>query len=155
MKKLSFLLLAAAAFGGCKKDDATTTPTPVVTKTDLLTAKSWKITAQTLTITTNGTTISDNTLDACDKDDAYKFNTDKSLVVDAGTNKCLTSDPQKETGTWAFPSSDETKLRITLPNEAINGDLTIKELTATTLHLYGTQTTNNVTYTVDATYAPY
>jgi len=146
MKNFSFLLLAAIAFGSCKKDDATT-PTPV-----LLTAKSWKITAQTLTITTSGTTISDNTLDTCGEDDVHKFNTDKSLVVNACANMCHTSDLH---GTWAFSNSDETKLRITLPHSAINGDLTIKELTAATLHVYGTQTTNNVTYTVDATYASY
>ncbi|GAA4501904.1 hypothetical protein GCM10023172_24430 [Hymenobacter ginsengisoli] len=92
-------------------------------------------------------------LQDCDKDDFYKFNTDKTAIVDAGPTKCSPSDPQTESGTWAF-NSNETKLTLMLPNSALNGDADIKELSATTLHLYSSQSVSGTAYTVDATFVP-
>ena len=149
MKKLSLFLLAAVALGACKKDSETT---PSTSKTDLLTSHNWKPSAGTFSITAGGQTISSDAFESCDKDDAYKFNSDKTLVVDAGTNKCSSSDPQKETGSWALSSGDQ-KLTITLPSQVIPlSDVDIKELTTTTLHLSGTQSFNGSSYTVDVTF---
>ena len=84
----------------------------------------------------------------CDKDNTYKFNTDKTLVEDAGAVKCSTSDPQTETGSWDFNNSDQTQLKLSIPNSALGGTLDIKELTSSTLHVTGAQSG----YTVDATF---
>lgn len=152
MKKYLLLVGGILVLGACKKnDDATPT---AQSKTDLLTAHNWKPSTGTYTITSSGTSITSDAFETCDKDDSYKFGSDKSLVVDAGTVKCNSSDPQKETGTWALSNNDQ-KLTMNLPNQAINGDLDVKELTTTTLHLSGTQTSNGVTFTVDATFVPY
>jgi len=149
MKKLSLFLLVAVALSACKKDSENT---PATSNTDLLTSHNWKPSSGTISISAGGQTSSADAFDTCDKDDAYKFNTDKSLVVDAGTNKCSSSDPQKETGSWAFSNGDQ-KLTITLPNQAFPASaLDIKELSSKTLHVSGTQTANGISYTVDATY---
>ena len=137
MKKLTLLLLAAAALGSCKKNDDNSPSSP--SKTDLLTAKSWRITADKTT-TTVGTTASTTTDDyatspACERDNFVKFNTNKSASFDEGATKCSTSDPQTTTGAWDF-NSDGTKLIITDPSLggiALQGD--ILELTATTLRV--------------------
>jgi len=148
MKKLSLLLVAATALSACKKDSENA---PATSNTDLLTSHNWKPSSGTISITVGGATTSSDAFETCDKDDAYKFNTDKSLVVDAGTTKCSSSDPQKETGTWAFSSGDQ-KLTMMLPNQAFpSSALDIKELNAKTLHLSGTQSASGASYTVDVT----
>lgn len=147
MKKLTTVLLAGLALGACKKDNS---DSPAQTRTDLLTAHNWKPSSGTYSFAGIG----GNLFQTCDKDDAYKFNTDKSVVVDAGTTKCNTSDPQKQTGTWAL-SSDEQKLTINVTGSLINGEADIKELSATTLHITGTQMLNGVPITADATFVAY
>lgn len=139
MKKLSLLLLAALALGSCKKNDETA-PTPAApSKTDLLTAKNWRVTADKTT-TTVGTTASTTTDEyaisrACERDNFIKFNTNKTASFDEGATKCDTSDPQTQSGSWDF-NSDGTKLIITDPTSgsiALQQD--ILELTATTLRV--------------------
>ncbi|MGI4762146.1 MAG: hypothetical protein ACRYF0_15670 [Janthinobacterium lividum] len=137
MKKLSFIFLAALALGSCKKNDDNSPSTP--SKTDLLTAKSWRITADKTT-TTVGTTASTTTDDyatspACERDNFIKFNTNKTASFDEGSTKCSTTDPQTTTGSWDF-NSDGTKLILTDPSLggiALQQD--ILELTATTLRV--------------------
>lgn len=151
MKKLATLLLASLALGACKKNNG---DSPAPSRTDLLTSHNWKPSSGTITISGGGISLSQPVFQSCNMDDAYKFNTDKSVVVDAGTTKCATSDPQKQTGTWAL-SSDEQKLTINVPNSIINGDADIKELSASTLHIAGTQSVNGATYTADVTFVAY
>lgn len=135
MKKLSLLLLAALALGSCKKSD-TSPATP--SKTDLLTAKSWRLSADKITSTvgtTSNTTDEYASSPACERDNFIKFNTNKTATFDEGPTKCNTPDPQTESGTWDF-NSDGTKLTLTDPSGsglAIQED--ILELTATTLRL--------------------
>jgi hypothetical protein len=149
MKKLSLFLLATVALGACKKDSENT---PTTSKTDLLTSHNWKPSAGTFSITAGGQTISNDAFDSCEKDDVYKFGTDKSLVVDAGTTKCDPSDPQKETGTWAF-TSNEQKMTISMPGQSVPvSDLDIKELSAKTLHITATQSANGGSYSIDMTF---
>jgi hypothetical protein len=150
VKKLSLLLLAALALGGCKKNDDTT-PTPAApSKTDLLTAKKWRV--STVTATLGGATLP-GVIEACSQDDFLKFNADKALVHDAGATKCDPSDPQTEQGKWEMPS--ESKLTVTLPassNLPADGTFDIKELSATNLHLYMSDTQSGVTSTLDLTF---
>jgi hypothetical protein len=149
MKKLSFLILAALVLGSCKKNSDNSSPAP--SKTDLLTAKNWRPTTASISVTAAGQTSSLGNLDPCNADDFIKFGTDKSLVHDAGATKCNSTDPQTEKGTWDMPS--DGKLAITLPATSAlpSGTFDIKELTATTMHLSTTQSQSGASYTVDLT----
>lgn len=151
MKKLFLVLSAVAALGACKKDSETTPTTS--SRTDLLTAKPWQ--ATTVNITVSGIPIpSGQFISACQLDNTYKFNADKTLVVDEGATKCNTTDPQTTSGTWAFANTDQTKVTITVPNSVFNGDFDIKALSASTLQLNATQSLSGLSYTIDATFSP-
>ncbi|MBF9235968.1 lipocalin family protein [Hymenobacter sp. BT683] len=128
MKSLStYVLLAAMAVltVSCKKDSEAT---PSLTKTDLLTAKSWRLTDVKL-----GGQSFYAFLDDCDKDDFIKFNTNKSATYDQGALKCDQTEPQTATGTWEF-TTNETKLKITDPAGDVE-EGTITTLNATSLVL--------------------
>ena len=144
MKKIYFLamisfLAIATVFTSCSKDD------DEKTKTELLTASKWKMTAATVSPAMMGITDFFPLMEACDKDNTIKFNTDKTVVSDEGATKCDAGNPQQETDTWAF-SSDESKL-ISKGEE-----MTIKNLTESELKLTMTQVDGGVTYTVTMTY---
>ncbi|MDJ0366204.1 lipocalin family protein [Hymenobacter sp. H14-R3] len=144
MKKLSFLLLTLVALGGCKKDDNNT---PGMSPTELLTAKNWRV--STFSVTAAGQPYP-AVLDPCDKDNYLKFNTDKTLIVDEGPTKCDPTNAQTEKGTWSMPSAD--KLTITAPNLPVSGGtFDIKELSATTLHLYISDSQSGTPLTADVT----
>ncbi len=150
MKKFSFILLTALALGSCKKNDnSPANPS----KTDLLTAKSWRPTSASIILTVAGAPpLSLGSLDACSADDFLKFSTNKSMVHDEGVTKCDPTAPQTEKGTWDMPS--DSKLTITLPPSSsfpVDGTLDIKELTATTMHLTSTQAQAGGTITADVT----
>ncbi|RZK14168.1 MAG: hypothetical protein EOO56_25510 [Hymenobacter sp.] len=151
MKKLLFVLGAIAALGACKKDSETAPATG--SRTDLLTAKPWQ--ATTVNISLSGIPIpSGQFISACQLDNTYKFNADKTLVIDEGATKCNTTDPQTTSGTWAFANTDQTKLTIMVPGSVFNGDFDIKALSASTLQLNATQAASGFTYTIDATFSP-
>ncbi|RZJ91221.1 MAG: hypothetical protein EOO60_08205 [Hymenobacter sp.] len=143
----TYLLVTAvglASLASCKKDAETT---PALSKTDLLTAKSWKVTD----IKVSGQSIYATPLfAACDKDDLVKFNASKSATFDEGTLKCDPTTPQSRTGSWDFTSS-ETKLKVTDPDGTV-AEGTIGTLTSTTLIVtdpngFGTGVAAEVTYT--------
>jgi hypothetical protein len=147
MKKLSLLFLAALALGSCKKNDDNSPAAP--SKTDLLTAKKWRV--ATATVTVAGLPLP-GVVQPCSLDDFLKFNVDKTLLHDAGATKCGPTDPQSETGKWDMPS--DAKLTITLPASSslpVDGNLDVKELTATDMHLTSTQTLNSFPTTFDVT----
>lgn len=137
MKKLSLLFLAVLALGSCKKNDSNS-PTP--SKTDLLTAKNWRLTADKTTSTSSvspNSVVTDEyaTSPACERDNFIKFNTNKTAVYDEGATKCSTSDPQTASAAWDF-NSDATKLTFTDPSgSGLSIQEDILELTATTLRL--------------------
>lgn len=133
MKKITLLFLAfsmAALISSCKKDDDnTSTPSTgggstAATKTEMLTAKNWKITAGTL----GGQDIFSSS-DECDKDDLHIFKTDGTYVNDEGATKCDPTDDQIiVTSTWKL-IDNETKIEF-------DGETgTIKELTSTKMVL--------------------
>ena len=149
MKTLTLLCLGIATLGACKKNSE---PAPSTTRVDLLTAKSWRL--ATANVTVSGIPIpSSLVLPACSNDDSYKFNTDKTLIQDAGTTKCNSTDPQTQAGTWAF-NNDQSKITIAVSGSPLNGEADVKELTASTLHLYGTQTVSGAPVTIDAMFVP-
>lgn len=117
---LSFSLLLILS--ACKDDDD-----PKASKTELLTAKSWKMTK----VKAMGV---EGEPDACDKDDTYTYNTDKSYKQDEGATKCDSDDPQTLTGTWSFNSS-ETIITSTVVESgiSISYDQEIIELSSSTL----------------------
>lgn len=146
MKKIFLFLGTMAVLSGCKKSDES----PAASRTDLLTAKSWRL--STATVTLGGFPVSNSAfLQDCKKDDLYKFNPDKTLIQDAGATKCNATDPQTQAGTWAL-NSDQSKLTIAIPGSPLNGEAEVRELTATTLRIYGTPSLNGVPTTIDATF---
>ncbi|MFD1870946.1 hypothetical protein [Hymenobacter bucti] len=130
MKKLILLCFGIATLSACKKDSEPTPTSPA----DLLTAKNWRIT--TYTVFLSGVPLP-GAVPACNLDDYLKFNSDKTLVHNAGAIKCNPTDPQTDTGTWSMPSTD--KLILMEPNNLSLGSPSvpydIKELSATTLHI--------------------
>jgi len=128
-----FALAAGLTFTSCSKDDDTAPQT----KTEMLTGKNWKVTAQTTSV--NGGTPSDTyaTERACTKDDFETYATDGNVTFDEGPTKCASNEPQTQSGTWAFVEND-SKLKVTRNNNPV--EYTITELTASSMELTTTQT---------------
>lgn len=140
------MAIGLVSLSSCKKDSAST-PTPTPTKTDLLTAKSWKVTE----LKVAGQSVFNSALvQDCDKDDLTKFNVNKSATFDEGTTKCDATSPQTRTGSWDL-TTNETKLKVTDPDgDVVEG--TINTLTSTTLivtdpDVYGSGVAGEITYT--------
>ncbi len=113
-KSLSVLVIFSSVFilHSCKDDSADPIPT-VKTKTDILTAAAWRISAATVdpALDVAGTQISDfyAQMDACDKDDLTKYESNKTGVYDEGATKCDPADPQTSIFSWTWDLS-ETKI---------------------------------------------
>ncbi|MFC5271062.1 lipocalin family protein [Adhaeribacter terreus] len=157
MKNYLFLLAAASAFtftscGDDKKEDPTPTPvTPAATKTQLISAKDWKMTKQTLNMNGSGDIDITNTFyTACELDNLEKFAANGTYTVDEGATKCDTADSQTfTTGTWAF-TSNETKIKITEGTDET--EMEIVELTATKMVVKDSGTEQGITYTAITTF---
>lgn len=152
---LSVLTLATAAssfvFTSCKKDDEDPKPK---TRTELLTAKSWRVTAATASV---GATTQDlyASTPACSKDDFTKFNANKTTTFDEGATRCDPSDPQTSAGAWDLTSGD-TKLLIQETTSSTSGELyEIVELSESTLKIKQSDTANGVTYTINVTFTSF
>jgi hypothetical protein len=150
MKKFSTYLLVTvvglASLSSCKKDDATT---PAPSKTDLLTAKSWKVTD----VKVSGQSIYNTPLfQACDKDNLVKFNPNKTATFDEGATKCDPTSVQSRPGSWDL-TSNETKLKVTDPDgdtvEGTIGTLTSTTLTVTDPNGFAPGTPAELTYTAN------
>lgn len=90
------LLTATLLFASCKKDQS---------KTEMLTAKPWKMTG----FTVNGQDYYPSYRE-CDKDNLSIFKTDGKFVMENGV-LCDSTQTPTFTGTWSF-ADDETKLLI-------------------------------------------
>lgn len=155
-KLLFFITISLTfVFSACKKDKND----DPATKTELITASKWKMTAFTVN---PGFPIFDNQgniigtsedmlaqMDACSIDDTFKFNTDMTFVFDEGASKCDSGDPQSTAGTWAFISS-ETILSIT--DDGSVQDLTILELKENILKVNYSEIDGSDTYTYTITF---
>lgn len=120
LKLFSFLLLTGttALLLSCKKDD------PELTKTDLLTMKTWKLT----NLKISGAEIA---LGECILDDIHTFTKASVFTLDESTTKCDPNDDQILTGTWIFLEK-ETKIKILFSGFS-RFDREIVELTPSTL----------------------
>jgi hypothetical protein len=95
MKQLLTLLTMAAIFGSCKKKD----PTP----SDYLTKSKWKLES----VTVFAQDFSGN-IKACQKDNLYQFNTNKSITAYEGATKCNdTAANSKTDGNWSLQNADK------------------------------------------------
>jgi len=147
----SLLILIAATITSvsCKKDVG---QSKQKTKTELLTAASWKKTALTSNPAYdwygdgNYTTDILSIMKVCQADDFDTYRSDGTGDVDEGPTRCDQSDPQAWTFTWAF-ADNETKLVFDGFNE-----FNIVELTETTLKVGLTFEESGVTYTQEETY---
>jgi hypothetical protein len=166
MKKIHVLLFlvvvtVAGFLSGCKKkDDA-----KPLSKAELLastTSKKWKLIALTAATPLGSFDLFDKNnlsqvyLEDCQKDNVYIFYADKKYEEDEGATKCDSTDPQKaDSGTWSI-SADETKLTISSSGGGAggvtDGDMTIKELSSTTLKGEAAETISGVTVTLNATF---
>ncbi|GAB2947118.1 hypothetical protein GCM10027048_10170 [Hymenobacter coalescens] len=146
------MLAVACTFSACKKDEE-----KPKTKTELLTAKSWRVTAARETVTTGGQTTSSDeyaTFGACEKDDFVKFLADKKVEFNEGATKCNTADPQTETGAWDF-NSDQTKLTLTDPDLGLSLVYDIVELNASTLKVKYSVSAQGSSYTTETTFTSF
>jgi hypothetical protein len=161
MYSRTLIALSLALLGGlssCGDDGADPTPTPKKTASELLMAKSWKITAAT---EKEGSKPAENIYTqqpACFRDNLYKFQTNAAFVLDEGATRCDQDDPQTMTGVWALSNNDKTLTGIfalsTQPGIDVDLELsgTIEELTATQLVLVDTETTGGVTTVTRTTF---
>ena len=108
MKKTSlFIALALFLFASCNKKDK------VMSKTDILTSGTWKITALVEDNDGNGSYETDvyALLQPCTKDDYYTFRSGGQLEMNEGPSKCDPADPQTDNVNWQF-TNNETKINI-------------------------------------------
>ncbi len=113
MKLLSSLtfLLAIIIFTNvrCKKDD----DEKMLSKTELLTSGTWKLTAVVSDNDANGSYETDEFagFSDCYKDNYYTFQSNGILELNEGPTKCSPADSQTETATWQL-TQNETYLKI-------------------------------------------
>jgi Lipocalin-like domain len=122
----------AIALFACKDDDSNGPVNNGSPRADLLTAKSWKVTA----VTIGGIDVF-GSFDPCVKDDLFRFNKDGKMNHEDGTQKC--SNPNvlvPQSGTWVLESND-TKLKTVsvFGNQTYTTLYTIEELNSTTLRV--------------------
>lgn len=145
MKSLIRLTLIAVSamfiLASCSKDEEEVSKT----RTELLTQADWKIVSDMNKSGSDPWNDEISSYDACELDNYLSFKIDHTAVYDEGATKCDPSDPQIESGVWAFTDNDT---RINL-----NGaSFTLDELSATTLTISFSYTYNGVTEYIKQTY---
>jgi len=122
-----------------------TNPNPTVTKTDLITGKTWKLTAATVSPKMQGMEDMFAMMEDCEKDNTIKYNKDKSVVMNEGAQKCDMMDPQTKTGAWTF-SSDEAVLTVDGKNYTLVNLSSNQLKTSYKMDMSGTAYTITMTY---------
>lgn len=154
--RLFIVLLFVGSFTACKKDNDDDKPK---SKTELLTAKNWRLSAAVVSGTYQGTSFSEDgyaNADPCEKDNFLKFNSNKTVAYDQGPTKCddTAADPQTEQGAWDF-NSDESKLLLSNTGGGATFGLDILELTASTLKVEYSESDTDGTYKYTLTYTAF
>ncbi len=114
LSMLAICLTMALGVVSCKKDSKGSTTnnntTKPKTKTEMLAASSWKLTAAQISPAMMGTNDLYSMFDPCEKDNSYQFKNDaaKTLVLSEGSNVCSGA-PASSNLTWAF-QNNETEL---------------------------------------------
>lgn len=141
------VICTAVLLNSCKKDDdkKEETASPI--------EGTWKMTAQTLTISFAGQDTTEDMfsdLDACEKDDLTRLSSDKKVTYLPGATKCDPNEPASTPGgTWSL-SSDSKRLTITDGSGQVYDVVT---LNATTLKLKISDSGRGMTSTVNTTFA--
>jgi len=107
-KTLIVCAVAAMAFTSCTKEEIVPTPVaPAKSKSDLLQATPWKLTAWSGTMegTTDVQDFYDLLLDACDHDDQFRFKAQGVMEHDQMTDMCEPGEPKVVTATWTYTST--------------------------------------------------
>lgn len=139
LKTLCIVLLVFTAFTACKKKN------DAKSKTELLTKSAWMVSKFETKVNNSPFTDEYPSWDACEKDNKLTFYTNNTATFDEGPLKCNSSDPQSETGPWAF-TENETKL--TFDSEVYN----IEQLDENTLIISGSEVFLGDTYTLRITF---
>ena len=149
IQSIAFLLIITCIITfSCKKDKKETT---VKTKTELLTTGTWKFTAAVITPAYDyygdGNSVTDifSIMKPCEKDDYEIYKTNGIWEYHEGPTTCYPLNPQEFSDSWHF-AANETKLVVG------TDEISILELTATTLKLRYTFEDAGVTYTEEDTY---
>jgi hypothetical protein len=153
MRKSLPMLLLIMALAACTKEEEVVAPNP--SKTDLLTAKSWRLTALTSLAITNGfgtTTDHYATQASCTRDDFMSFKRDKSVVFDEGSITCFPNAPQTTTSQWEWQDNETVLAYVTSNGFTGTVKCELLELTATTLRLRLLQRLGSDTFTQEWTY---
>ncbi len=153
------LLLFAFIISGCKKDkkEETSNPTPALTKSQMLTAKPWKLTALTVNpgMDIGGTIFTDLYavfFPPCQQDDLYKFSSNNSYSFEEGASVCNVGDPQVyDTGTWTF-INNETKIILASTGGGSTDTSNVLSISSTTVKLTSTEVNGGTTYTYTQTF---
>lgn len=152
MKRVSLLatLALACAFTACKKDNEKPKST-----SELLMAKSWKMTALTEQVGTAAASNEYTSMAACEKDNLYKFEASNKFTLDEGPLKCSNSDPQSISGNWALTNSDKTLTAVAIDQASMSSiemTGTIEKISASEFVLKDTDTSGGTTTVVTATF---
>nr|WKN38276.1 lipocalin family protein [Tunicatimonas sp. TK19036] len=153
MKKiLCVIALAAVAFTwtSCTEDDEQ--PTGDKTKTELLTAHAWKLTALTISPAIDGST-DVFSLEPCYKDNSQSFSSNGAFIQNEGSSICSPYGAT-ENGNWSFSSSESILNTTYDKNSGWDSSYNILTLTETTLKYSGVYdisgTEHTLTYTFSA-----
>ncbi len=139
---LSILIVLSVFATSCQKEK---------TKTELLTEKSWLVTAITVNpgIPTGAVPITDlfAQYEPCIKDNLLTFAADKKYSEAEGATKCNPSDPQMvEIGTWSFDAGETILTKVS--SDTIKTTFNLAELNATTLKVSEQKTLQGTQYTL-------
>lgn len=150
----SALLFGTTLFSSCKDDKEDVAP-KTATKTELLTAKKWRITA--LTYKEGNSPVEDvyKQIDACSKDDFYKFNPDKTFVLDEGATRCSANDPQTSVSGWDITADGSILLLLEMKGSTSAELYNITELTDGKLRIGQTYTGNGSTEVTEVTFTAF
>lgn len=131
-----FSALSLLAYA-CKDDEQTDdggNTGPVKTKSELITMKNWKI----LSLVSSGTDVWNTPfVEACNKDNQYKFRGDDSVAVYDMSNKCNGTDPDSSVGYYKlYNNNTQIILNIKLTStNTLNDTADIAELNETSMKL--------------------
>ncbi len=151
MKKIKLFTIAALMMGlvSCQKEESNDRKdgnTPAPTKKEMLTAKTWTLTAMTIDPAMMGVTDIYPMIDACQKDNTWKFGTDgRTLTIDEGSNTCKGHD-QTTTTSWSLNDAGTT---LTIDSYHYE----VRDITADGFKMLESMVDNGKTYTITSTYS--
>lgn len=130
---LCAICLLSLGLSSCSKSGGNDSPSQK-TRTELLTARLWKISSVGLDNNGDNKPDLDLPLENCEKDDTFEFKTDGTGINYAGT-KCESDDPDTQNFTWSLKNEDKV-LQIAIPGSLLSGEATILQLNDNTMEVY-------------------